>query len=237
MKRFEGFPDNSQLSPTAFPALFFTELVPMIDDLAELKVTIYSFWALNQKEGDFRYLLREEYDNPTLLEGIKVAKPKTDPQVALENALARAIARCSLLCTTVPLDTGEIELFCMNTKKGRVLVSQIQAGYYQKGINGRPIEILPERPNIYKVYEENIGMVDSAMIADALKDAEQEYPAEWVVDAIRLAVEMNKRSWRYISAILKRWKTEGKNDEFIGGYAERNGEEYFTGQYARFIKR
>ncbi len=54
MKRFEGFPDNSQLSPTAFPALFFTELVPMIDDLAELKVTIYSFWALNQKEGDFR---------------------------------------------------------------------------------------------------------------------------------------------------------------------------------------
>ena len=28
MKRFEGFPDNSQLSPTAFPALFFTELVP-----------------------------------------------------------------------------------------------------------------------------------------------------------------------------------------------------------------
>jgi|SRR5690349_1972099 len=237
MDVFKGFPDDSKLSPTAFPALFFTELLPMIDDLAELKVVLYSFWALNQKEGLFRYLLREEYDNAILLDGLKTARPDTDPLVTLENALASAVARCVLLCTTVNLSNTEIEIFCINTHKGRVAISQVQAGAYKQGINGRPIEILPERPNIFKVYEANIGMVDSAMLRDKLKDAEQEYPPEWIAEAIGLAVQMNKRNWRYIEAILKRWRTEGKQDEFTKRYAERDGEEYLTGEYARFIKR
>ena len=94
MNVFKGFPDDSKLSPTAFPALFFTELMPMIDDLAELKVVLYSFWALNQKEGLFRYLLREEYDNAILLDGLKTARPDSEPLVTLENALAAAVARC-----------------------------------------------------------------------------------------------------------------------------------------------
>jgi DNA replication protein len=80
-------------------------------------------------------------------------------------------------------------------------------------------------------------MVDSAMLRDKLKDAEQEYPPEWIAEAIGLAVQMNKRNWRYIEAILKRWRTEGKQDEFTKRYAERDGEEYLTGEYARFIKR
>jgi DNA replication protein len=237
MNVFKGFPDDSKLSPTAFPALFFTELLPMIDDLAELKVVLYSFWALNQKDGLFRYLLREEYDNAILLDGLKTARPDSDPLVTLENALASAVARCVLLCTTVNLSNTEIEIFCVNTHKGRVAISQVQAGAYKQGINGRPIEILPERPNIFKVYEANIGMVDSAILRDKLKDAEQEYPPEWIAEAIGLAVQMNKRNWRYIEAILKRWRTEGKQDEFTKRYAERDGEEYLTGEYARFIKR
>jgi len=37
----------------------------------------------------------------------------------------------------------------------------------------------PERPNIFKLYEENIGPL-TPLIADALKDAEKTYPPEWV---------------------------------------------------------
>jgi DnaD/phage-associated family protein len=50
------------------------------------------------------------------------------------------------------------------------------------------------------------------MLAESLKDAEQSYPASWVRDAIRLAVENNKRSWRYIEAILSRWKEQGRDE-------------------------
>lgn len=64
--------------------------------------------------------------------------------------------------------------------------------------------------NIFKVYESNIGML-TAIQADRLKDAENEYPNEWIVDAIKEAVIHNKRNWAYCEAILKRWKANGRD--------------------------
>ena len=51
MQRFNGFPPGKART-VAVPGQFFSELLPMIDDLAELKVTLYLFWALQQQEGD-----------------------------------------------------------------------------------------------------------------------------------------------------------------------------------------
>ena len=50
------------------------------------------------------------------------------------------------------------------------------------------------------------------MIADVLKDAEKQYPEVWIIDALVLAVENNKRNWKYCAAILKRWQTDGKDE-------------------------
>lgn len=235
MKKFTGFPDDSKLSATAFPATFFTELMPMVDDLAELKVIMYSLWALNQKEGIFRYLLREEYDNEVLLEGLKAAKPKAEPETTLEHALARAVARCVLLCAPVTLEDNEFEIFCINTQKGRQAIERVQAGDFIKGFNGRPIEILPERPNIFRLYEQNIGSL-TARIKDTLIEAQETYHREWIEEAINLAVDNNIRKWNYIAAILKRWETEGKNDDFSRRLAKEDSKRYITGKYADFIE-
>jgi DNA replication protein len=67
----------------------------------------------------------------------------------------------------------------------------------------------PERPNVFRLYEENIGPL-TPLIADALKDAEETYQPEWIAEAIDLAVKNNKRNWKYCEAILKRWKEEGR---------------------------
>lgn len=64
--------------------------------------------------------------------------------------------------------------------------------------------------NIFTHYESNIGVL-TPMIADCLKDAEKEYPAAWIIEAIALAVTNNKRNWRYCETILKRWKESGKD--------------------------
>ena len=50
MKGFPGFPDG-KVRLTQVPNLFFSDLLPIIDNMAELKVTLYAFWALGQKEG------------------------------------------------------------------------------------------------------------------------------------------------------------------------------------------
>src|SRR5882724_7834371 len=73
----------------------------------------------------------------------------------------------------------------------------------------RDIKVQIERPNIYVLYEQNIGLL-SPLLADQLIEAEKHYPYEWIEDAFREAVQRNKRNWSYIRAILRRWETEGK---------------------------
>ena len=65
--------------------------------------------------------------------------------------------------------------------------------------------------NIFTLYEQNIGLL-TPMIALSLGDAEEMYGPVWIGDAIKIAVENNKRNWKYCEAILKRWATEGKDD-------------------------
>jgi DnaD/phage-associated family protein len=48
------------------------------------------------------------------------------------------------------------------------------------------------------------------MIASQLEDAADHYPADWIEAAFSEAVQRNKRNWKYISAILRNWETEGR---------------------------
>ncbi len=71
-----------------------------------------------------------------------------------------------------------------------------------------------DRPNIFILYEQNIGLL-TPPIADELRQAEQTYPAGWIEEAFREAVSLNKRSWRYIRAILERWRTQGRGERYL----------------------
>ena len=68
-----------------------------------------------------------------------------------------------------------------------------------------------ERPNIFALYEQNIGLL-TPLIADQLRDMEKSYPPDWIDEAFTIAVAGNKRALRYIQAILKRWETDGKDE-------------------------
>jgi DNA replication protein len=74
-----------------------------------------------------------------------------------------------------------------------------------------------ERPNIYALYEQNIGLL-LPLVAEELREAEERYPWEWVEAAFREAVQQNKRKWSYIRAILQRWEVEGKGGEPYGAH-------------------
>lgn len=236
MKKFSGFPDGSKLSPTAFPAPFFSDLLPLIDDLGELKLTLFCFWALHQKQGRFRFLCHQDFDNESLTESLHAAYPTLKPDKALEKALSKAIKRGTLLTVEVELNKTAQTLYFVNTALGRTAIAQVQAGAWQPSADGRLVEILPERPNIYSLYEANIGMI-TPMIRDALVDAEKDYPLDWIIDAIRESSERNKRSWKYISSILKRWERDGRSRDNAGRSAGQDGKEYISGRYADFIER
>ncbi len=210
MKGFAGFPPG-RLRTTPVPNLFFADLLPGIDHLGELKVTLYCFWRLSLKEGTFRYVRRADFlADETFLRGLGGGRREAEP--ALDDALERATARGTLLHVSVQGAAGEEDLYFMNTPKGRAAVEALTRGEWRPtGDPETPVDLLVERPNIFNLYEQNIGPL-TPMIAEELRDAEETYPAIWIEEAIHLAVTNNARSWRYVLAILERWQSEGKDD-------------------------
>jgi DNA replication protein len=223
MKGFAGFPEGP-VRMTPVPATFFSEILPVVDHLGELKLTLYALWKLSQQEGPYRFLtLRDLRQDAALLEMMEGEK-------ALGDALERAVARGTLLA--VRSADGVDAWYFLNSPRGKVAAEGLARGQW------KPDSVPPhvarlERPNIFALYEQNIGIL-TPMMAEILRDAEKEYPAGWIEEAMRIAVEHNARSWKYIAAILERWKTEGRGAKKTSAEDERR--RYIEGEYADFIE-
>jgi DnaD/phage-associated family protein len=206
--KFQGLPD-SKVKFDRLPSVFFTDLLPKIDHLGELKVTIYFMWRLDRMEGDFRYLTDTDIlEDITFISGLADSK-ETAKQIISES-LQRCLDRGTLLEASVDLRGKTITLYFFNSPKGRATVKAIQNGNWRPTDedNRVPIELIPERPNIFRLYEENIGPI-TPLLAETLADAEEDYPIRWIEKAFRIAVENNARNWRYVEAILRRWHERG----------------------------
>jgi DnaD/phage-associated family protein len=131
---------------------------------------------------------------------------------ALMDGIERAVARGTFLHVNVESADGRMDLYFLNTEKGRTAVEGISKGEWRPNPDeDEPITLLIERPNVFILYEQNIGPL-TPLIADELRDAEQTYPIRWIEEAIQKAVENNVRKWRYVLGILERWRQEGKQD-------------------------
>lgn len=105
------------------------------------------------------------------------------------------------------IDTGKLRLR-INLFMDEDSTTKNFGSHYQKTWNE---ESTTNSKTIFEIYESNIGPL-IPMIADKLEDAEKTYPMDWITESIALAVENNKRNWRYCETILKRWQADGKDD-------------------------
>jgi DnaD/phage-associated family protein len=206
----------------------FAELIPLIDDLAELKLTLHVLWRLVRQQGKVRYLRRDDLLFDKVLQS-SLSGVSDTPVTALEDALERAVERGTLLEVKAIAGDASDNLYFVNTPKGRYAVQTIARGVWPDEIESAA------RPNIYTLYEQNIGLL-TPLITDELKKAEQEYPPEWIDEAFREAVSLNKRSWKYIRAILERWRVEGRQDEKGRRTDETDRRRYIKGEYGEYIK-
>ena len=137
------------------------------------------------------------------------------------------------------LDGKAEHLYFINTASDREAVERIRSGELKlpKIETVTPAFAPAEQKDILSLYEDNIGLL-TPMIAEEIKDALTEYPEEWIRDAVKEAVDANKRNWRYIARILERWTTEGKKD---GTHRRDNQKEdpdkYIRGPYGHLIQR
>ena len=232
-KGFAGFPAG-QIRSTSIPSSFFSDLLPAIDHLGELKVTLYALWSLAHSEAEFPYLTRQQMiEDQLLMEGFD-RSPISAAEI-LDDSLERSVARGSLLKASLELEEGPQALYFLNGPQGRAALEAIESGNWRpSGEPEAPVELRVERPNIFNLYEQNIGPL-TPLIAERLRDAEQTYPESWIEDAIRIAVENNVRKWRYAEAILEDWLTSGKREREDRGDTEKARRRYRQGEFADFF--
>jgi len=223
MAKFQGFSEG-KVSFTQIPGPFFSELLPNIDHLGELKVTLYALWRLDRMGGEVRYLQERDFlEDETFMSGMSSILQESES--ALKESLARAVQRGTLLRASVKSDV-EVVLYFFNTARGRAAVNAIQNGEWRSTDDSRlPVELGPERPSIFHLYEQNIGPM-TPLLADTLQDAENSYPAEWIEEAFRIAIENNVRNWRYIEAILRRWHERGYDGRETRRDTEKSRRQY-----------
>ena len=217
---FTGFPRGTRHTPVPNP--IFGPLLEQIDNLAELKCTLRIVWLLHQKRGYPRFVTRGE-----LLADRTMARSLSsgdDLPSELDRAMARAIGRGTLLCGTVELKGRRETAYALNSEADRKALAGVLASDAPADeANGSEEWDAPlERPSIFSLYEDNIGMI-TPIIADELREAEELYPARWIEDAMREAVDLNRRSWRYVARILERWEREGRDDGGTGRHPQKAG--------------
>jgi DNA replication protein len=226
--KFSGFSTNDpDLIP--IPAEFFRELLPEITNPGELKLILYFLWQTQQMDTLFPFLSQAE-----LLadEGLIAMLTGDNPENPLETAIQAAVDH-NILFAAFHQDEA---YYFLNDAPGRAAHEAASRGEWSAiEAGGLPADYLRERTNIFRMYEENIAPL-TPMVADMLKDAESLYPVAWIEEAMRIAVENNKRSWRYIEAILKRWQEEGKDERKNRKNAQKDRRDDPGRDYSDLIK-
>ncbi len=146
MRKFVGFDigDSPERRFTGVPAAFFSQLLPQITNLAELKVTLYTFYLAAQKKGEPKWVgyweLAEAED---LLTGLKRNGDPRPAQEHLREGLELAITRGTLLrLIAAPpppeflqgseeFEPASVTWFLLNTASNREFVAKLERSEIQ----------------------------------------------------------------------------------------------------------
>ena len=190
----------------SLPDSFFTQAVPKIQDLAELKVVLYvSYLILRKQERPYFVTYKELLSHELMA---------TMGEKTLRQALNSAVEHGTLLHSTLNINGVPEDVYSLTAD------------------SRQPLAV-----NVFALYEQNIGII-TPMIAEELKEAEKFYPPQWIEEAFKEAVTLNKRSWKYIARILERWASEGKDSGEHRRDIKKDGpDKYIKGRYGHLVKR
>jgi len=212
-RRFSGF--LVQTDPAVgIPRAFFTDVLPQLADLAEVQATLAVF-RLAADAGGIETPVSEAAlrSDRGLRTALRTNGSPREPDARIMIGLDLATGRGTLLRFVAERSDGREVWYYVNTPVNQALVAAMARGAVAPPQalwrEGQLPAVVPERPNIFRLYEQNVGPL-TPLIADHLVRALETWPVEWIEDAVAEAVAYNKRSWRYIQRILEGWAAEGR---------------------------
>ncbi len=200
------------------PSALFGPLLERVTDVTSLKCSLRAVFVLHRKQASPERRGRTATVTAGELAG--------DPALGAgdEGVVERALAAAAEAGVLLRLGAG----YCLDTAANRRAVAAGMVAGEGEAEPGRPSTgsgrkvageaVAGRRPEVFRLYEENVGVI-TPMAAERLKDLEQEYPPEWIAEAFGEAVASNARSLRYVEAVLRRWRDDGRGDGAAGGRA------------------
>jgi DnaD/phage-associated family protein len=242
-RQFGGFQIAGE-APVPVPAEFFTDVLPQLGDIAEAQVTLAVFRLVHAAGGlDRPVAERAVVRDRDLRRALRVDGSPNEPDRRIGIGLDLAVGRGTLLRVVAAVGEQQSVWYYVNTPDNRAEIAAMGRGAVEPPRDlwqdGNPPAVTAERPTIFRLYEQNVGLL-TPLIAERLVDALETYPPEWIADAIAEAVAYNKRNWRYISRILENWAVAGRGDAREGSSdeAHRRGhpdhldpDQYRNGRY------
>ncbi|MDO9300703.1 MAG: DnaD domain protein [Anaerolineales bacterium] len=219
MDAFTGF--SSSETFTQVPDSFI-HLLKEIDDMAELKVTLYAIWRIEHIEGHFRALCETDFETGALGMGLE----------EIRIGLGKSVERGTLLRSQHEADV----FYFLNSPRGRLAAEAFAKGQWRESAKIFSAPSASRKSNIFKLYEENIGAL-TPLLSDMLREAEKNYPSAWFEEAFEIAVSRNIRNWKYVEAILARWKEKGKDERKDKQDVIKDAKRYTDSDFSEFINR
>ena len=222
----------------AVPVRFFTETLPAIDDLAELRLTLHLYFRL--AAGDELVAEDTLVSDRGLRRGLLPAGSARDPADALRRGLERGVSRGTILLVESVVATPTQRWYTLNTPASQELLHALATGHADRveiGDAWRTMPVAPNTPNIFRLYERHIATL-TPLIAQQLAEAAETYSDHWIADAFTEAVARDRRSWGFIRRLLERWASEGRDDATDRRTTAQplDPVKYTKGKYAAFFK-
>ena len=207
------------------PRSLITDILPAMTDLNEMQVVL-AMLRLVLDAGDVSAPFEEStiVRDRTLRDALRVVGSGNSADYRIATGLDLAVGRGVLLRFRTIEDQHERVWYTIATPEAKSAIDRMLQGEslpprsLWEGDSAPRIE--PERPTVFRLYEQNIGLL-SPIIADQLVRAMERYPREWIEDAIGEAVAYNRRNWRYIQRILQNWATTGRSEDRPGSDERR----------------
>jgi DnaD/phage-associated family protein len=198
------------------PRAFLTDFVPLITDIAELHVSLAFFRLIHEGAGPDTPISDRAISRDRLLrDGLRIVGSPNEPNRRIQTGLDLAVGRGTLCRFSTGQGPSRQAWYYLNTPANQAMVAAMSRGAIAPPAvlwdGDDPPNVAPERPNVFRLYEQNIGLL-TPLIADHLVSALETYPQDWIEDAIGEAVSYNRRSWRYIQRILEQWLNQGRGE-------------------------
>jgi DnaD/phage-associated family protein len=201
---------------TPIPRSFLYEIAPLITSMEELQVILAIFRLVDADGGIGEPIAEKALLRDRLLRmSLRVEGSPRAPDSRISRGIELALARGTLVRLVSSHGRKQATWYYLNTPENRGTLRLMESGQLPapRAIwpDDEPPTVIIDRPNAFRLYEQNIGPL-TPLIADQIARAIENYPDDWIEDAMSEAVAYNRRSWRYVSRILENWSAEGRRD-------------------------